>query len=573
MKVLLINPPIGYAGSIYGAIPILLGQLKANNIDAEILDMNIEFLKGVLSPKHLQNTINLLEQIYKNNKILNENINIKYQLTDEQLNELNKKIEKFFSKRKVIDLLIKSNKNFYDTYKDIILKSGLSEETASINETLFQLYSLVFLPYYPEKVYMRLDGNSSIVVTNNPLYKQVYEDIVDKCSNRRRNIYIDFYEKKIEELNLDKYDIIGITIPFEQNTYPALTLGKIIKVKTKAKVVIGGVLPTTVKDGFVNHPDMFGTFFDNILVGEGEKSIIDYVRYIENKIPVTNVSGLLYKENNIIKQNEILPINNINEIHPPCYDGVKFDNYFINKYIELEFSKGCYWKKCTFCYEHLWKKYHIRNPIDAVNIIEKLKNKYNTNNFSILDDALSINFVEKFADEIIKRNLNITYNCFLRMEKALTYDILKKIKNSGIDTIFFGIESASERILDLMQKGIKLENVERILKYCYELGIHVDTGFMYGFPTETEEDVMKTINFIKKNKKYMAYPNNFIFHITKSSAMLTKENKEKMHITNVKQPEEFSDDIVYDAPGISKERIYELLDKNGLIYANLTKWL
>lgn len=576
MKVLLINPPINTFDSIYASSPVLLGQLKGNGIDANILDLNIEFLKEITSGEYIKKTEALLEKIYKNNDFLNEGVNEKYKINKVQFEELNSKIEKYIlSNKKIIDICSNAKVSFFEEYL-LAKTSGKLKDKDKLNKYIKFFHKLVscsFLPFYPEKTYTIISELTPIIVTKNSLYKLTYEDITDKCSNIKRNIYINFFDKKINELNLNQYDVIGITIPFEQNTITALTLGKLLKEKTNVKVVIGGVVPTTTIDGYINHPDMFGKYFDHILIGDGEKSIVEYVKYLEGKIPISEVSGLVYKNDNKIIRNKEQRIQNIKEIYQPSYDGINFNDYVLNNYIALEFSKGCYWHKCIFCYNHLWKKYYTMNEKDAVDRIENLSKKYNITLFNIMDDALNINFAEKLADEIIKRKLQINYACFFRAEETLTYDILKKLKESGLTGIFFGIESGSERILNLMNKGINLKTAERIFKDCKKLGIGIDVGFMYGFPTENKEDIEKTIKFSEKNQKYFSNINNFIFHITKSSAMLTEENIKKLGITNIKQPEEFSDDIYYENAGLSREEVCKILKERNINYALHTKWI
>lgn len=576
MKVLLINPPINTFDSIYASSPVLLGQLKVNGIDANILDLNIEFLKEITSSKYLRNTEALLEKIYKNNDYLNDGVNEKYKINKDQFEQLNRRIEKYIvSNKKIINIYSNSEKNFYEEY--ILAKTlGKFEDKDELNKYIkifHTLASFSFLPFYPEKPSTKISAYTPIIATKNDLYKFSYEDITDKCSNKKRNIYIDFFDKEIDELNLNQYDIIGITIPFEQNLIASLTLGKLLKERTNVKVVIGGVVPTTTIDGYINHPDMFGKYFDHILIGDGEKSIVEYVKYLEGKIPISEVSGLVYKNDNKIIRNKEQRIQNIKEIYQPSYDGINFNDYVLNNYIALEFSKGCYWHKCIFCYNHLWKKYYIMNAKDAVDIIENLSKKYNITLFNIMDDALNINFAEKFADEIIKRKLQINYVCFFRAEETLTYDILKKLKLSGLCQCFFGIESGSERILNLMNKGINLKTAERIFKDCYEIGIDIDVGLIYGFPTENKDDLEKTIKFAERNKKYISNTHNFIFHLTKSSAMLTEENIKKLGITNIKQPEEFSDDIYYENAGLSREEVCKILKERNINYALHTKWI
>lgn len=576
MKVLLINPPVGTNESIYPALPLLQGQLKGNQIDTTIFDLNIEFVKEITNSNYLRKTKNILEKIYQDNDYVNANVNPKYQLNKEQLNELNKKIEKnFIDYKKIIDVYTSSQCCFYENYIKAHKMGKLK------NEKIYQKYvklfhilvSFAFLPFYPDEIYTLHYYSELSFVANNPLYKYSYEDIKDKCSNDKRNIYIDFFEQKISELNLNQYDIIGITIPFEQNTIPALTLGKLLKEKTKAKIVIGGIIPTTTIDSFKKYPEMFGKYFDHILVGDGEKSIVEYVHYIENKIPASEVSGLVYKEEDKIIQNKNTKIKNIEEIYAPNFDNINFDVYRSRNLIPIELSKGCYWHNCVFCYNHLWKKYYIRSVESAANIFENLSTKYGIKNFEILDDAIQVNFAEKFADEIIKRNLNINYIAFFRTEDNLSYELLSKLHKSGLSRIFFGIESGSERILKLMNKGINLDVAERILKDCYEIGIQTDVGLMFGFPTETKEDVLKTIEFYKKNKMYITKANFAIFHLTKSSAMLTEENIKRFQLSNIIQPEEFSEDILFKAPGLPKKELYEMLKENDMQYILHTKWI
>ena len=123
-----------------------------------------------------------------------------------------------------------------------------------------------------------------------------------------------------------------------------------------------------------------------------------------------------------------------------------------------------------------------------------------------------------------------------------------------------------------MNKGINLNTAERILKDCHKIGIETHIGLMYRFPTETKEDTMKTIDFLNKTKKYITNQCDTIFHLTKSSAMLTEENIEKFQLTNITQPEEFSDDVKYDAPGISKDEVCKILEEHKIKYVFHTKW-
>lgn len=559
MNVLLINPPLYLPYSTYGAVPLLLGQLKGNNIKADALDLNYEFFYDILSPEYLNKTIKNLKKIYFFNKYFSKikipNFNGKYCLSLEQINKQNELIKDvLFNKKGNIEKIIN---NAQKTFK-LLPKN---QEKDYYWKLFYIALTLAFIPYYPSTLKLPTNQNTHFLELN-PLYNFTYEDIINRCSNSKRNIFVNYYKDKIKKINADKYDVIGITIPFKECLYSAFTLGKILKEKTNAKVIMGGIHVNIVQDSFKKHPEMFGKYFDALMTGEGEKAIVDYIRYVENKFPIEKISGLIYKKDNKIMQNKIELINDINSIKPPSYDYIKFENYFAPT-ITIEFSKGCYWGKCSFCYNSYQKRYHIKNPIKAVDIIESLVQKYSFNYFEIVDDALNLNFAEKFADEIIKRQLEIKYNCFFRFENSLTYEKLKKLKESGLCTIFFGCESASERILKLMNKNIDLSVAERILKDTYQLGIETIVAFIFNFPSETKEDLLKTVNFIERNKKHITDIHWSTFYLLKNSPILNF--KEKLKITNIKTNEEFLDTLFFESPGISYKETLEILKKYNIL--------
>lgn len=550
MKVLLIYPPFAYPLSIYASAPILLGQLKNNGIDAYATDMNVEFFKYILSRENIIKTKQRLEEIYK---------------TGVQSEEHKAFLENLLFKQKdklqhIIDIS--------DKLYDIMINN---EEMQKEDESLQYAFDFVFALNYPSYIKSSFSGFASIVERNKE-YRNNYNELIKRCTDRNQNLYIEYFENKIKEINADKYDVIGITIPFETHLYPGLTLAKILKDNTNAKIAIGGVIINSTIDSYINNPGMFDLFADAILTGEGEKALLEYVYYAAGKIKKEQVSGIVYKDEKdgrIIK-NPPARISRIEEIKPPCYDDFNFNDY-ADKVIQLEFSKGCYWGKCTYCYANLQKRYHITNPVKAADIIEELVKKHGIKKYSILDDSLNINFAEKLADELIKRELNINFIAFFRFEKNLKYNVLEKLSKAGLNGIFFGLESGSERILKLMNKGIDINTAERILKDANTLGIIVHIGVIFGFPTENRDDVKKTINFLQRNKEYINKINPFYFTLLKSSGIFTI--KDKIGMRNISEPEIFSDYLLYEAPSLAKDELKSMLKEahmQGLpIY---TKW-
>ncbi len=548
MKVLVVHPPLAFPSSPYAALPIFLGQFRNRGIEADAIDMNVEFLKEILSVEYIKDAKKKLEKMYEENP------------EDKDFRET---VEKYLYKTNIIDEIIQNNQ---DLYSDLIDKNVSPKKKEMLSAAL----SFSFLPKYPSRITFYLNDISQIILERNPLFKYNYAEIMDKCSSRDKNIYIDFFEKKIKEINVEQYDLVAITVPFETHLYPALTLAKIIKEQTSTKVAIGGVLINGTIESYIKHDDMFDIFSDVFLLGEGERALPEYIEFLEGKRPLSEVSGAVYKEDGVVKNNGFARIACIDEIKPVSYRGICNDDYG-DFFVSLEFSKGCYWGKCAYCYSNRQKRYHLVDAKKAVDVIEYIVNEYGYEKFHILDDSIPPKFAEKFADELIKRNLKIKYFFFLRFEKAFNKKLLEKMKKSGLESIFFGLESASPRLLKKMNKGIDIKIAERIIQDCHELELEVNVGVMFGYPTETEEDVVTTLEFLKKYSDCIKGKNLFYFTLLKSSGLM--HNLSSVGIVKTIDYEEFSEYLIHQGPCITRKRLNVILKEHGFAALNIyPKW-
>lgn len=566
-KVIIINPPINQTDTVYSSVPLLLGQIRDFDIDSTSLDMNIEFFYDLISKNNLLKTEQKLKKIYRDNeKIITNNQNTAlYKEAFEQ----NKFIEKYYLKeKKLFQSVLKKADILLPEYMNCYRNNNEDKNFDLIKKYIRYIIRLSFLPYYPTSVRNSFDEGLISHVDN--LYDYSYENIMKVISDRKHNPFIDYFEQKIKDLKLNQYDIIGVSVPFSETLYPALTLCRLLKEKTKAKIISGGVLVHFVRDSFIKYPDMFGRVFDALMYGECEAAFTEYISSVLKNKSLSEINGLIYKENNELRINPPKDIENIEEIKNYCFDGIDFSKYF-NRLIYVEFSKGCYWGKCAYCYSKYNKKYYIRDPKKAVDMLQELSEKYKVSNFGIIDDALSPAFAEKFADEIIKRNLKISYGCLMRLEKDISFELLKKLKQSGLYTVFWGLESVSERLLNLINKGINISEAQRIIQESYQAGIKNFVGIMLKFPTETQEEMMMTIEFVNKNKEFIDKIVAFRFTLFKYSALLN--NPEYYRITNIREPEEFSNYLEYDAPSVSDEFIKKILSENNIPEIEIySKW-
>lgn len=567
-KVLIINPPINQTDTVYSAVPLLLGQIKdLKDVEARALDFNIDFFYDFISKKNLFTTEKKIIKSYKDNlSVINTSEDV---LLKNRAIQHNKLIEKYYFSQKVLfNSLKKHIDSLIPNYMKMFNNNDEIREFELIKKQIRYALKLIFLPYFPTSA--RASFNEGLIFHVDNLYDYSYENIMKVIFDRKHNPFIDYFEEKIRELKLNQYNLIAISIPFSETLYPALTLCSILKAKTKANITIGGVLVHFIRDTFEKYPEMFGKVFDNLMFGESESAFPDYVSSVLNNLPLSRINGLIYKENGKLKINPPKDIIHIDEIKNYCFDGIDFSKY-LNRLIYVEFSKGCYWGKCAYCYSRYNKKYYIRNPQKAVDMIQELSEKYKVSNFGIIDDALSPDFAEKFADEIIRRNLKISYGCLMRLEKNISFELLQKLKQSGLYTIFWGLESASERLLNLIHKGIELDEAKRIIEESYKAGIKNFVGIMLKFPTETQEEMMMTIDFVNQNRQFIDKIVAFRFTMFKSCALLN--NPEYYEMTNIIEPEEFSNYLEYDAPSVSDEYIKKILSENNIPEVEIySKW-
>jgi anaerobic magnesium-protoporphyrin IX monomethyl ester cyclase len=163
-------------------------------------------------------------------------------------------------------------------------------------------------------------------------------------------------------------------------------------------------------------------------------------------------------------------------------------------------SRGCVYS-CNYCSSSLimGKKFRSRSPDNVVDEIEELINKYQITDFGFMDDTFMLNKkrANDIADEIKTRGLDVTFVASSRVDRVDS-GLLQNLKNSGMKTIYYGVESGSQRILDLMKKGITLKNAENAVKIAKNAGLEVLTSYIIGYPGETKDDINKTIDFFYK---------------------------------------------------------------------------
>jgi len=311
------------------------------------------------------------------------------------------------------------------------------------------------------------------------------------------------YEDFRNYLQKNKPDVVGFTA-FTLEFPIVLKMARIAKSTNKEiKVVVGGPHVS-------NHPqELKNKEIDFIFRAEAEKFFPKLIKELKKKKPkFSKIPCLGYKTKNKIKINKIKFVEDLDSLPFPDFDLMDFKSYpklyLAKKHpaVPLISSRGCPFT-CTFCSakQISGKKFRARTPKNIINEIKQLKEKYNIKEFQFWDDNFTLDKkrAKKICNLLIKENLNLIWWCpnGLRIE-TLDKELLLLMKKAGCYAIAFGIESGSERIQKDMRKNLNLKRVKEIITFTHKIGIRTQGFFIIGYPTETKEDILKTINFAKE---------------------------------------------------------------------------
>ncbi len=563
MNTLFVIPPQWYPMNPYLSGAQLVGQLKAKGFKAETRDLNIEYFNDVLKKK------NVIEAAYKAEKFYNSflpEFNEEGYCEEEfsgYSRELQTKILRFIAYQDFIESGIsaeyvaekvedavsvtKDKERFYDP-----------EQLVEAKDILRDALRIISLPYMPSKIMLE-----NFIA--NPVYTYNYDDIKLQANDPDLNMFVEYFDKKINAEDFEKYDVIGISIFDLSQIVPGLTLAKYLKERTKAHITLGGNYIYKIREAIKTMPEFFDIFCDSVQLGDGEIAAVRLAEVLNGGESLSNAYSLIYKdENGIIKETESAPLLDMDALAPPCFDGYDFDLYFsADTVIPMQLSKSCYWAKCTFCDFYTGQQcFDIKSVKTAADEIQSLVNTYGFKHFIFVDEAVPPKYYNQLATEIIDRGIEIYFYSFARMEKAFTKDVLQNLYNAGGRFFCWGYEAESERIMKILNKGIDCSYRKTLLENAKSVGLWNHCTFLLGYPGETKEETESTKNVIRNiNLVDSCTPSNFAL---KKNAIMINETEEA-GLENIKDNGDFHISCNYVMNGketrnIKKERMDFQLD-------------
>ena len=487
MQVSLVFPPSWMPSQPFLSLPSLQGFLKDKGVEnVSIRDLNIETMDVLLSSGKVKKTQAAIEER------LNEGTGaIGSENPDEVHSRLSWAREVIERENMVQNVewaksTLKSQ-SFYEI-DDYI-------ESWKIIDRWLQAFGML---YYP----------SEISIADNSMRYSVYssEDVLKAVYNKQENPYHDlFNEHVIDSMLQESPDLVGMSVTATSQVMPAFTLARQLKEKNAdIHITMGGSVFTKLIDNLQQNHLLFD-LVDSFIVFEGEHALLGLIEQLEGKMDFSKVPNLVYKEGDRIRVNEPFHIEDINSLPTPDYDGFPLDRYLSPKRVlPLQGSRGCYWRKCTFCNLHVDNlKFRLRNLDLVLEDMDRLKEKYSAEYMFFSDECMPVKQLDSLSSKLIEKGNDIKWMAGIRFDKGLTKDILAKAREAGCLKMVFGLESSNKRVLSLMDKGIETEITKNIIDYCDETGIAVHMYVIVGFPSETREEALETLDFVISNEKFL----------------------------------------------------------------------
>jgi len=513
-SVFLITPPFTQLNTPYPATAYLKGFLNTRHISSFQSDLGIEVTLALFSRQGLSA---LFAEVASVDLGLSENAARMVALKEDYISTIDAVITFLQGGDPTLAHLI-SKRNFlpeasrFAQIDDLVWafgSMGLQDQAKHLAtmylEDLADLITECVDPHFGFSRYAERMGRSAN--SFDELYDALHRDYsyIDK-------MLLDILAERMAEV---QPVMVAVSVPFPGNLYASFRCAQWIRKNYPAvKVVMGGGFPNTELRS-LSDARVF-EFFDFITLDDGEAPVECLLQHIEGKKSIGEL-----KRTFALVNGQVVYINNAacgdykqGDVGTPDYSDLLLDKYIsaievVNpmhslwsdgRWNKLTMAHGCYWGKCTFCDISL-DYIRIYEPIAAQLLcdrIETIRQQTGQTGFHFVDEAAPPALMRALALEIIRRKIKISWWTNIRFEKSFTRDLCLLLKTSGCIAVSGGLEVASDRLLALIQKGITVAQVARVNKHFTEAGIMVHAYLMYGFPTQTAQETIDSLEMVRQ---------------------------------------------------------------------------
>jgi hypothetical protein len=513
VSVLFITPPFTQLNTPYPATAYLKGFLNTKNISSYQCDLGIEVLLQLFSSKGLTE---MFASIHPNESY-SDNVQQILTLKEEYIHCIDDVIRFLQGKNPTIAALIAS--------RNFLPEAGRFQNTTDL-QWAFGAMGIQDKAKHIATLFLEDLSDLICACVDEHFGFSRYAERLGRCANQFDELHIElqksfsFIEGILirllhEKITLTNPDLVALSVPFPGNLFSAFRCAQWIRQNhPHIKIAMGGGFPNTELRS-LKEPRVFD-YFDFITLDDGEAPIEQILKYINKEIEQNELkrTWLMHEDQVSYIDQGLCKDYKQADTGTPDYSDLLLDQYISaievanpmhslwsdGRWNKLTMAHGCYWGKCTFCdisldYIRLYEPITARLLCDRM---ETIIRQTGTNGFHFVDEAAPPALMRELALEILRRKLIVSWWTNIRFEKSFTRDLCLLLKASGCIAVSGGLEVASDRLLELIQKGVTVAQVARVTRNFTESGIMVHAYLMYGFPTQTVQETVDSLEMVRQ---------------------------------------------------------------------------
>jgi hypothetical protein len=514
-KLFLITPPFTQLNTPYPATAYIKGFLNTKAVDSVQADLGIEVILKLFSKKGLKDLFEVASLKFEIGKVSDNSKRI-YALEEEYIKTIDSVISFLQGKNPTLALQICQEDYLPEASRFAQLEElDWAFGTMGTQDKAKHLATL-YLEDISDFIVECVDENFGFSRYAERLgrsansFDELYEALQQKPTYID-NVLLSILKERIESI---QPTLFLISIPFPGNLYSAFRSAQWIKKHhPEIRIAAGGGFPNTELRS-LSDARVF-EFFDFITLDDGEVPLEELITNIEDPNYNSYKRTFLLEEGKVVyKNNSLKQDYKQSQLGTPDYSDLLLDKYIsvieiVNpmhrmwsdgRWNKLTMAHGCYWGKCTFCDISL-DYIKIYEPI-AANLLcdrmEQMMEQTGENGFHYVDEAAPPALMRALALEILRRKLSVTWWTNIRFEKSFSRDLCLLLKASGCIAVSGGLEVASDRLLKLIDKGVTVEQVAKVTRNFTEAGIMVHSYLMYGYPTQTIQETVDSLEMVRQ---------------------------------------------------------------------------
>ncbi|KGL60779.1 radical SAM protein [Polaribacter sp. Hel1_33_49] len=541
---LLITPPFTQFNTAYPATAYIKGFLESKQVKATQMDLSIELFTAVFTKE-------FIHAIFKQADMLgNKDFPLVYQQKQQYINKVDSVMNYLRAQEVTAAYQIVHKDYLPHGHRRIKLDNDLTTEFGKLGILdKAKHIATLFVEELGDFINANVDEFFSFTRYAEQIARTASSfDTIDSYLQYETTLIEDEMLYLLDEkLQQYTYDLVCFTVPFPGNLFSALRCAQFIKKQYPGlKIAMGGGYCNTELRR-LSDPRIFN-FVDFISLDDGEGPLLKITEFLAGKIAED-----LLERTYILRNNKVVYANKIpntifhhKNLPAPSYAGLPTNKYlsFLDvmnpmhrmwsdgKWNKLTISRGCYWKQCSFCDVTLdyIGNYENTTATDLVNKIEKIISETGITGFHFVDEAAPPKMLRALANTLIEREVYITWWTNIRFEKTFTAELCSLLSKSGCIAVTGGLEVASDRLLAKMKKGVDIAQVARVTKAFSDENIMVHAYLMFGFPTETEQETIDSLEVVRQLFQHNCIQSAFWHQFACTSHSPVGKNPEEFQI-------------------------------------------